>query len=385
VRLLYLANLNPNKLGSIEEQALFLSREMIRRGHECYLGFISLPAPDVGRLFKEAGAKILLIYCGNTPLVGNHSSFSLKQMLSLRAIVSKHGIDVVHFNFMNVSNPLLLGIYLGRAKVIFTEHASGVPLRRGLMKHLLTGFIHAFIGRRISKFIAISSYIQKRLLQTHHISPKKVLLLGNCVNLGRFHPADQNIARESLGLPIGKPIIGTVAMLIPEKGIQKLLEAVSLLVHHFGVTDLLALIVGDGPYLSELERLCSQLNIGSHVCFMGRRSDVHTIVAAADVIVVPSLWDEAFGLIIAEAMASGRPVVASRVGAIPELISNQETGLLVKPGDSNELAHGIIRLISDPEYSNRISSAALQYARNNFDLSSQVQSLAEIYEHTLFG
>jgi len=385
MKILYLANLSPNKLGSIEEHALFLCRELIRRGHDCYLGFISPPEPEIRCQFEKAGATLLSVYCGNTPLVGSSASFRPREMLALYRLIVKHRIDLVHVNFMALTNPLLLGVYLTRAKVIFTEHASGLPLRRGPIKKIVSRCTHAAVSRRVSKYVGVSDYVRRRLLLTNHVSPDKALTLYNGVNLERFYPMDQKEARRSLGLPIDQPIICSVAMLIPEKGIQHLLEAIALLVKDLRSPEILALVAGEGYYRTKLEQLASNLGIGGHVRFLGRRSDVQTIIAAADAVVVPSIWDEAFGLIIAEAMASGRPVVASNVGGIPELIADGVTGFLVSRGNNKELSDFIYKLISNSDDRTRLSGAALQHAQHHFDLSRQVQCLIAIYEKVLLG
>lgn len=379
-RILYLANLNPNKFGSMEEHALFLSRELQRRGHECYLGFVSEPEPDIRRQFEDAGARILTVYCGNTPLVGSSASLRITEMLALRKMVIRNRIDLVHINFMGLTNPALIGVYLTRAKIIFTEHASGLPLQRGPLKQILSRGIHAVISRRVAKYIGVSDYVRQRFRLVHHVSDDKTVTIYNGINLERFSPRDQSDARKELGLPLNRSIICSVAMLIPEKGIQHFVKAVELLVHKYDIKDLLVVLVGEGYYRDELEKLVNDLQLSDYVLFLGRRSDVQVVVAAADVVVVPSVWEEAFGLIIAEAMASARPVVASNIGGIPELIDDGITGKMVKPGDSYELARTVYNLLIDITDREQMGNAGLGKARRKFDLSRQVEKLAGIYE-----
>ena len=380
MRILYLANLNPNKFGSMEEHALFLSRELKRRGHECYLGFVSEPDPEISRMFKEAGALILTVYCGNTPLVGSRSSLQISEMLALRRMVVRNRIDLVHINFMGLTNPAFLGVYLTRAKIVFTEHASGLPLQRGPLKLLLSRCIHAVIARRVSKYIGVSNYVRDRFRLTHHVSGDKTVTIYNGVNLERFYPRDKGEARKELGLPLGRPIICSVAMLIQEKGIQNLIKATSLLVHEHALQDMLVLVVGEGYYHNELQKLAAELSVSGHIRFLGRRSDVQTIIAASDVVVVPSLWQEAFGLIIAEAMASGRPVVASRLGGIPELVESGISGFLVEPGNVNELAEVVYDLIMHQAKLQTLADMALINAQQLFDISVQSKILVDVFE-----
>lgn len=345
-RILYLANLNPNKFGSMEEHALFLSRELRARGHRCYLGFICEPVPEIRRMFDEAGAEILTAYCGDTPLVGNRASINLREMMALRRMVVENNIDLVHINFMAVTNPALLGVYCTRSKIVFTEHASGGAPVRGALKHLVSRCIHRVISRRISRYIGVSDFVRQRLKVTHHVPDSKTVTIYNGVNVERFFPRDRSQARKELDLPLDAPIICAVAMLIPEKGVQHMIEAVSLLRKEHNLTDVVVLVVGEGWYRPQLEALAKINGVEGNVRFLGRRSDVHTIIAASDTVVVPSVWEEAFGLIVAEALASQRPVIASRIGGIPELVADGRTGFLVSPGSAKEIACSVAKLMA---------------------------------------
>lgn len=382
-KILYLANLNPNKFGSMEEHALFLSRELQARGHQCYLGFISEPETEIRRQFEKVGAKVLTFYCGNTPLVGGRASFSLKEMLALRRMVVDNGIDLVHINFMAVTNPSLLGVYFTRAKIIFAEHASGAPPRRAPIKQLISRCIHAVVSRRISKYIGVSDFVRNRLKVTHHVPDEKTVTIYNGVNVERFSPRDRNEARMELELPLDIPIVCSVAMLIPEKGIQHLIKAVSILVKDNGLPDLLALVVGEGWYRLQLETLVKDLGVEGNVRFLGRRSDVQTLIAASDAVVVPSVWEEAFGLIVAEAMACERPLVASHSGGIPELVEDGFTGLLVPSGDTQRMAEAIKVLLSNMSYRKELATNGRLKTLDKFNLEKQVDSLVDFYNVVL--
>jgi len=383
LKILYLAHLSPSKFGSIEEHALFLSRELKRRGHQCYLSFISDPHPEIRQLFVEAGAKIVTIYCGNTHLVENRSDSIYSEMLALRRIVIKNSIDLVHINFFGITNPILFGLYLTRVKIVFTDHDSYSATQRSLFKSFLKWCVHGMISKRIYKYIAVSEFVRNRLEETHSVSDKKRVTIYNGVNLDRFVPQDINTVRKEIGLPLDIPIVCSVAMLIPEKGIQHLIEAVSFLVKNKNMRDLLALVVGEGCYVSQLEKLSKALGVTNNVRFLGRRSDVQTIIAASDVVVVPSVWQEAFGLIVAEAMACERPLVASYSGGIPELVEDGITGVLVPIGDSQRIAAALKVLLSDPLYRRNLGRNGREKVCRKFNLPLQVNQLVEIYQQAV--
>lgn len=382
-RILYLANLNPNKFGSIEEYALFLSMELRQRGHRCYLGFISEPAPEIRRRFEEAGATVLTVYCGDTPLVGSRASINLREMMALRRMVVENRIDLVHINFMAVTNSSLLGVYFTRAKIVFTEHASGAAPRRSLVKNAVSRCIHGVLSRRIAKYVGVSEFVSRRLKVTHHAPAEKTITIYNGVNTRRFFPQDRNLARIKLNLPLDIPILCSVAMLIPEKGIQYLVEAISLLVKESKLVNIITLVVGEGYYCQSLKKMAEEKGVIKQIKFLGRRSDVATIIAASDMVVVPSVWDEAFGLIVVEAMASGRPVIASNVGGIPELIKDGAGGLLLACKDSTKITESIITLLQDKLLYEKLTDAGCKNVKEHFDILKSVTKMANVYNQVI--
>jgi glycosyltransferase involved in cell wall biosynthesis len=141
-------------------------------------------------------------------------------------------------------------------------------------------------------------------------------------------------------------------------------------------------IVGEGHYLADLEQLVQELNIIGNIRFLGRRSDVQTIIAASDVVVIPSVWEEAFGLIAAESMASARPVIASKIGGIPELIENGVNGFLVEPDNYYGLADALQRQLTNQNIKILFGNSGLKKSAQ-FDLSLAVAKLVDLYEEVL--
>jgi glycosyltransferase involved in cell wall biosynthesis len=164
-------------------------------------------------------------------------------------------------------------------------------------------------------------------------------------------------------------VVATVAHLIPQKGVDHLLRALAQMRRRARLQ-----VIGDGPEASRLSALAAELGIGDRVQLLGLRDDVAEVLQAADVFVHPAIWGEAFGLTIAEAMATGLPVVASRVGGIPELVTHGETGLLVPPGDAGALAGALDRLAADGEERARLGANARQRVLERFDLRTSVRA-----------
>jgi glycosyltransferase involved in cell wall biosynthesis len=194
---------------------------------------------------------------------------------------------------------------------------------------------------------------------------------------GRF-AVPPTAARDALGLPPGAPVIAMIGRLVSaQKGQDLLLRAMSEIRRH--CPEALLLIVGDGPDRAALESLARKLGLAAAVRFFGHRDDIPAFLAASQVVAVPSVVAEAFGLTALEGMAAGRPVVAFASGGLPELIRHGETGFLVPKGDVAGLASAIQQLLTDPARRERLGAAGRRVAAG-FTTEARVDALSDIYE-----
>jgi len=140
-------------------------------------------------------------------------------------------------------------------------------------------------------------------------------------------------------------------------------------------------LVGDGAYRDRYQRQAREMGIGDHVTFTGQVEDPMSegVYAAADVVCQVSRWEEVFGYVIAEAMSSSRPMVATRVGGIPELVEDGKTGFLAERADAQAIADRILKLVADPELRKRMGRAGREVARERFDLVRNVERVAGLY------
>lgn len=379
---LLLSNLNPCRYGSFEELSLFVARELEKRNIRCFLGFTEYPTGEVKRLFDATGATTVRVYCGETPIIGNSSKFNAREGLAFTKFLLKNKIDLIHLNFTGLANPALLGMYLTPAKIIFTEHASGVVVEGQRLRKQVSNLAKRVLLKHVSAYIGVSEYVSRRTRASVPISHKKIRTIYNGVNLSRFQVASKEDARKKLDVDADMTVISAVAMLIPEKGIQCLIQAMCQL-RDRGLKKVKLLVVGEGAYRADLDALVEKCDLQQNVEFLGRRSDVHTIFAASDIVVTPSLWDEAFGLSIAEAMACARPVVASNVGGIPELVDSGTNGLLVAPGNVADLVDKLTTLIENPVSAEQMGRQGREKALQLFSLENQVKKIVDLYEEIL--
>ncbi len=243
--------------------------------------------------------------------------------------------------------------------------------------------------RRARAILAVSEP-SAQSLRPLGLPPSKITVLHNGVDVHRFRPDAalfRNDTREKLGVSPEAFVVLLPGRLRPHKGGADLLAAVALLRERG--CDITAVLVGrddsvraagsSGPFKPELERLCTELGIRDHVRILDHRDDMPLVFAAADVVVVPSR-DEPFGLVVIEAMACERPVIAAASGGIPEIIDDGINGLLVPPGAPAALATAIERLKNEPELRHKVGRAARQHAEARFSVERVAADLGVIYQ-----
>jgi len=244
--------------------------------------------------------------------------------------------------------------------------------------------IRWFILRMFSdRIIAVSEKTRIHHLQSGKLGPDKVITLYNGIDISRFKNKDQyqrTKIRQELNIPIDSLIIITVAVLREPKGIQNMISAFPVILEQ--VPNAHYLIVGDGPYAESLQDLVTALAIQDHVTFAGHRTDIPALLACSDLFVLPTLKD-ALPTVIIEALAAEKPIVASDIGGVPEIIENKVNGLLVQPGDLSSLSTACLSLIKNSEQTRQIILAGSNIVQQKFSIDVQIEKLSTLYEELL--
>ena len=262
---------------------------------------------------------------------------------------------------------------LPRPYVVGTVHSSRIrdEMDRALLRVLTPKMDHV---------IAVSSSIVRKLEDEGRVGAP-VTLIYNGIDLERYdHQLPCCTLREEYGLPPEGPMVGVVARLEAEKGHPTLLDAWPHVLAEFPTATLL--IIGEGSRREALEAQVARLGIASSVIFTGRRDDVPAVTKALDVAVLPS-YREAQGLTILEAMALSRPVVASNVGGIPEMISDGVTGLLVPPHEPLALADAVVRLLRDHPLADTLGRAGHDLVHERFCVQLMARAVETIYDESV--
>jgi L-malate glycosyltransferase len=308
------------------------------------------------------------------PLGSLYRPTALRRGRELMALLRRHGVEVLHAhdvysNLFGVGFARLAGV---RA-IASRRWWGGSP---GLHWRLASASAY----RLADAVLANSPGVAELVVRQERIARRKVHVVPNFLDDAMFDappPADCRARRTALGIPDDRPVVGVVANLNPVKNQAMLLGAVARLVRDG--TPVYAALVGDGPERPALEALAARLGIAAHVGFAGRLPNRPNLHHLFDVSVLCS-HSEGLPNSVLEAMAARRPVVATRVGAVADVVRDGETGLLVEPGDEAALARALARLLAEPAEAARMGRAALEYARARHTPRVALDALETLYQ-----
>ena len=240
------------------------------------------------------------------------------------------------------------------------------------------GIVHYVISARQDLIIAISDHIARFTVARGVRHPDRVRRVYHGIEppLTRALEREGQLIRADLGIPGDAFVVGNVGRLAPQKGQRHLVAAMPVLLER--VPRAHAVIAGGGDLEDYLRDLAVELGVAERVHVLGPRRDVPALMHAMDVFAMPSIW-EGFGLVLLEAMAAGRPIVASRVATIPEVVAEGESGLLVPAGDPFALADALARLADDPALARDMGEAGRERLRRNFSLEKMVGDTELLY------
>jgi glycosyltransferase involved in cell wall biosynthesis len=366
-RVLYAVVLDPaRKFGSLEEQIFLLGRAFQERGGLFLPLFLCPPGPDKLRRYHEAG---LLAECLDL------TSFSLPRLWQLARLIRRRRIEVVHWNFSPpLVNPYLwcLSLLTPSVRHYYTDHNSRFLPRPGPSTGVKV-FLKRLLLRRYRKVLCVSQFVQHCLARERSWS--NLLCCLHFINTDRFRPdpAVRSALRRHYGVD-NCFVVATVAHLIKAKGVDVACRALAEL-----PDNVVLWAAGEGREAESLRRLCADLGVERRVLFLGNQAHVEPFLQAADCFVCPSLWAEAAGLVNLEAQASGLPVVASRIGGIPEYVEDGRTGLLFPPGDVHALAGCLRRLYDTPALCRELGRQARLATVARFSSESRLAAYLDLY------
>jgi glycosyltransferase involved in cell wall biosynthesis len=338
------------------------------------LCFLSEPTEEVRR-FLDLPNTSLDVYA-NT----NDSSF--KTGRNLAAITRANRPEILHLHFTGFLN---FYSWIARLqsvkKVFFTDHhsraAGYVPGRAPFWKRSAARFING----PLTKVISVSNYGYECMTAFDLLPRNRFQMIYNGVDLTRVKTTTKRALefRRRYSIPAERAIVTQVSWIIPEKGITDFLQTARMVTAQN--PNVQFVMVGEGAYREQFMKEAVELGLADRITWTGMVEDPfgEGVFDAADVVCQFSRWEEVFGWMIAEAMAHGKPVVATRVGGIPELITDGRSGFLVERGDTAAMSERILRLLDDRELRARMGHAGRETVSDKFDLRKNVAQLITSY------
>lgn len=262
---------------------------------------------------------------------------------------------------------------LAGVPVISSEHNiyldKELRLSRRLINKLLSGIT--------DKMVAVSEAIRNDIIKYDRVNPSKVLVMRNGVDTERFNGmTDPSDVRKEFSLKEEDIILGFIGRLVLNKGLKYLIDTVAILKKE--VKNLKLFIVGKGGLMDELKDMAKKNNVHENVIFTGERRDIPAMLSCFDIFIMPSI-KEGLPNALLEAMASGKPVVATDIGGIPEVIKNGTNGLLVPPHDPGSLAEAIRSLIENKSLAKKTGQAARKFIEEHHSIKSTARKWQSLY------
>jgi glycosyltransferase involved in cell wall biosynthesis len=345
-----------------ESQVLGLTLELLRLGHRAEL--ICDPSGLLWERARSAGVTCHPLRIRN--------AIDLSAGMRLRALLSADHADIVHFHTARAH--ALAPFARGRAgALIVTRRMDYAPNR------LTAPWLY---GRAVDGIAAISSGVADALVRSG-VSRERVTIISSGVDCDHFAPpseASRQAARAALGLDADTLAIGTVGSLVARKGHRYLIEAMAKLRDRGAFAR--CFIAGDGPEHGALNALMRSRGLEGEITLMGGVGDVRGLLWALDIFVLPSLM-EGLGVALLEAMACALPAIASRTGGIADVIEDGVSGVMVAPGDSDQLRAALRRLAAARELRVALGAVARARAIEHFSMAAMAHRTLELYRTCL--
>jgi glycosyltransferase involved in cell wall biosynthesis len=357
-----------------------LAEHLRKQGHEVVLACSDDPG-EAGQSFVEPlrkmGFEVLVLPIRRTV----SPWFDVLSVIKLNRYLRQRKFDIVHTQTAKAGMVGRLAARLaGVPVIIYTAHA--FPFHEFLSPWRMR--FYAFLEKQAARFcdltVVDSEAVRSRGIEMGVGSEATIKVIPMGIDTDQFDPAkysaERLAVRDELGLAPDRTVVGSIARLVPSKGLDCLLHAVSKLAQTH--PNLQCLIAGDGPLREDLVGLARKLGIEDRVVFAGYRRDVARVLAAIDVFVSPT-HREGFGVAVAEAMAMEVPVITSRIPPLTQIVTEGETGLFAEVGNADEFAAAIETLLISPQRRTEIGKAARRHVISHFSLTGMCQAHEQLF------
>lgn len=361
--IVHIVNFKPRAQRSMDLFLMKLAEEMQQRLWRTVFVFAAEPAQEFAANLQNKGIPYLI---AEFPL-------SLAGAIRLTRQLRPHRPQMMHTCYMSPFNVNLWWLKLGCGMRIWisSDRSSGRASAKKGIRRLLAQCRGALTGVVLDRVIAVSHFVAQRAIEASYLPAEKVTVSHNGVDTYHFVPRNVERASEA---PLRIVFAG---QMIPEKGVMLLLEVIRQIQDRYHCELLLA---GTGSQAEELREFCRRYDM-PQVRFLGQVDDTPALFSCADVVVVPSQWEEAFGFVVAEAMACGACVLAADSGGIPEIIGHEmKAEMTFRRGDVEDLKIKLCRLLESKVERRRLGEMARERAVRNFSIDGMVARYTRVIE-----
>lgn len=395
----------PPKEGGAPLQVIFhTSKHLAKMGHDVVI-------PDSRYSLEDAAVEYIdelkivrlnfrKVPVPKSPKMPRYLRFALNELntvlfaLKVSRYLTKNSqnIDVIHLHATSVGLVLSLLNRKLRGKMFYTSHL-GQWVLRGTRRLSILERIHVFLDsyliRQVAKVVALNDLAKESFITIGRVNPQKVVVVYNGVDTEFFKPTlGVEETRKKYDLE-GKFTVLFVGHLSKIKGVEYLVKAADIIINEFGNKDTLFMLVGRLTFgtlekpidMKEMHSYIRRHQLESNIIFTGALplEEVRRLYVASDIFVLPSLA-EGDPLVVVEAMASGKPVIGTKVGGIPHKVRDGWNGFLIDPADERQLANKIKYLIDHPEERKKIGANSRRYAEEEFDWKKVAERLSLVYQ-----
>jgi glycosyltransferase involved in cell wall biosynthesis len=369
--------------GGSAEDIFITAIGLDRRKYEVTLmsGPVEDPGQDRKKEIEECGIRHIFI----PELVRNIKLFKdLIAFLKIYRVLRKEKFDIVHTHTSKAGFLGRLAAKLARVPIIiYTPHGHVFFGYFSSLKTKIFILLEKLASPLADKIVAKTNREKEDYISYKITSERRLAIICSGIDLNRFKElsSDEKLKiKKELGIPENSLVVGTAGRLVPVKGPEFLIEASKIIVSKY--PDTYFLFAGDGPLRQSLEKKACRMGVKKNIIFLGWRDDVSKIISIFDIFVLPSL-NEGMGRVLVEAMALRKPIVASCVGGIPDLVAHGKNGFLVPPKNPMELAKHIQLLLEDRGEREKMGSAG-QETIFNFSKERMIEDTESLYEELRF-
>ena len=360
-----LSLLHTDSISGAGGQALRILREAIlltRRGHR--VAIACRPDSALAKMAQEAG---LEVHHFAFPARG---AFGPKLIYSLYRLLRQERFEVVATHSSVDSWAAGIAAWMAHTPVIIRYRHITTPVRNNLANRIL-------YGRLADRIITTGEHTADLLAEDLGLDRSRFISIPTGVDLNRFNGRGERAkVRAEWGLEAAQPAVGIIAVLRSMKNHRLFLEAAAQL--HKRMSNARFFIIGDGPMRATLKKRAEELGINDAVCFTGHRQDMPDVLAALEVVVLCSSTGEGVPQVIAQALAMQRPVVATEVGSVSELVIDESTGLLIAPDNVEALTEAIARLLQDPPLAARLAASGRRLVEERFSEEKMAEAVEKL-------